>query len=34
MAVADQEDGVPHRGECEAKGGDENDGEKHPEGLA
>ena len=32
-AATDQEDGAPHRGEREAKGGDENDGEKlleHP----
>ena len=26
-AATDQEDGAPHRGEHEAKGGDENDGE-------
>ena len=26
-AATDQEDGAPHRGEREAKGGDENDGE-------
>ena len=31
---ADQEDGDPHQGECEAKGGDENDGEKRLEGPA
>ena len=33
-AAADQEDGAPYRGECEAKGGIEADGEEHPEGPA
>ena len=32
--VANQEDGAPHQGECEAEGGDENDGEKRTEGPA
>ena len=32
MPTSDQEDGAPHQGECEAEGGDENDGEKHTEG--
>ena len=33
-ATTDQEDGAPHRGECEAKGGDEAYGEKRLEGPA
>ena len=32
--AVDQEDGAPRRGEQEAKGGGETDGEKHPEGPA
>ena len=32
MAAANQEDGAPHRGEQEAEGGSETDGEERPEG--
>ena len=34
MAAVDQKDGAPHRGEPEAKGGNETDGEECPEGSA
>ena len=33
MPAADQEDGAAHRGEQEAEGGGEADGEECPEGL-
>jgi len=32
MATADQEDGAPHRGEREAEGGSQTDGEECLEG--
>ena len=32
--AVDQKDGAPHRGEREAKGGDETNGEECLEGLA